>query len=74
MSRGRGIHGNLGRGSGGVRGMRFYSRLLRIYPRGFRQRFEPEMLALFEDRAAAARRAPVRRAQRVDPVTVLRND
>ena len=34
--------------------MTIYRLLLRAYPRDFRERFGPEMLALFEERAAAA--------------------
>jgi putative ABC transport system permease protein len=34
--------------------MNFYRRLLHLYPRAFRERFEAEMLALFAERAAAA--------------------
>jgi putative ABC transport system permease protein len=40
----------------GVRGLRVYSWLLRMYPRPFRQRFTDEMLALYAERAAAADR------------------
>jgi putative ABC transport system permease protein len=36
--------------------MRLYRRLLHLYPRPFRERFEAEMLALFAERAAAADR------------------
>lgn len=36
--------------------MSIYSSLLHLYPRQFRARFEPEMLALFAERAAAADR------------------
>ncbi|HSC29294.1 MAG TPA: ABC transporter permease, partial [Vicinamibacterales bacterium] len=37
--------------------VRFYRRLLRLFPAGFRERFEPDLLDLFRDkhRAAAAR-------------------
>ena len=36
------------------RGIRLFRLLLRLYPRAFRLRFEPEMIGLFEERRAAA--------------------
>jgi putative ABC transport system permease protein len=48
--------------SRGTRGRTVYAAFVRLYPRDFRDRFGPEMLALFEERAAAAPRTLAGRA------------